>query len=134
MAGLKIFRQNIDLIKKASERKVQYVVCFSNQITLKTLDIFWDRGLILGYRFLKKTRSNKFFLLQVFLKFTSSYPAFRDIKIFSNRKSKFFFSWKVLASFRSSFPLVLVHTSKGLLTNEDCLKLKLGGSIFLICL
>ena len=95
------------------EPKTKLIVSF--------LNILWNEGFIFGYK-LYGTNSN---LLKIFLKYKKNKPVINSIKLFYNSGGNYKLSqlWKLDAKKN----LIILNTSKGLMTIQDCKKNQIGG-------
>jgi len=92
------------------------------------LNILWNEGFILGYKFSKSNPG----VLKIFLKYRNGNPVINSLKLVSKPTHRIYYSasqlWKL--DFRKG--VVVVTTVKGLMTISECKKLKIGGEPLLI--
>lgn len=115
-------------IKNGQIAKKTAVIHPHNPLCASLLDILWNEGFISGYRFLDKPR-NKF---KIFLKYEKEQPAINVIKPLTVPGLRNYYSLNQLWKIKLNNSLLILSTTKGLFSLEDCKKLKLGGSPFLI--
>jgi small subunit ribosomal protein S8 len=71
--------------------------------------------------------SGKF--LKVQLKYNlNGNPSFNDIKLLSTPGKNIFLSYRQLTKINEGIGILFISTNKGLLTNNSCLKHKIGGT------
>lgn len=101
------------------------------QFFSRLLDIFWDLGLIFGY---KKVFNNPFSYLAVYPKIESGLGVIKKIKILTrpSYKSNFitFRGLSKLLTRCNGLSVYLVSTCLGLFEAKAALKLKVGGELF----
>ncbi len=92
------------------------------------LNILWNEGFILGYK-ISRSNSN---MLKIFLKYKDGNPVINSLKIISRPTHRIHYSvsqlWKL--DFRKG--IIIVTTTKGLMTTRECKKLKIGGEPLLL--
>jgi len=67
--------------------------------------------------------------IEVGLRYEQDAPVIHGIKMISKQSQRIYGGWQELKSFRSSRGMVIVSTSKGLLSAKDAEKEKVGGEI-----
>merc|ERR1712018_43416 len=100
----------------------------NNKICFYVLNTLWDNGFILGFQVLKKNKN----ILEIFLKYKNGDPVIKSIIAVSKPGARIYCSLKQLWKINCNTGIVLVSTSNGLLTIEDCKKLSLGGEVVAI--
>lgn len=87
------------------------------------LKILWKEGLILGYEIFKKDKEK----LKIFLKYNGNKSVINNIRLISKPGRRIFYSsndiWKI--NFNNS--IIIFFTTKGIKSNLDCKKYKIGG-------
>lgn len=99
-----------------------------NNGNLKILHFFFKRGWIRHYLIKNKT-------IIVYLRYVQNKPLFNKIKLISTKGCRRYVSIEGLQYYRrliSRSSLVLLSTSKGLLTLKEAEDLKIGGELFFI--
>jgi len=103
------------------EPKTKLIVSF--------LNILWNEGFIFGYK-LYGVNSN---LLKIFLKYKKNKPVINSIKLFYNSGSVGNYKLSQLWKLDAKKNLIILNTSKGLMTIQDCKKNQMGGQpLFII--
>lgn len=95
---------------------------------LKILFYFWKKGLIRHYII----KNNE---IIVYLRYLNNKPLFNNIKVISTKGYRRYLSKKGLKFYKrwhGRNSLILLYTSKGLLTLEDAEYLNLGGELSFI--
>lgn len=67
--------------------------------------------------------------IQVQLKYTEGVPALTDVEIASTSGNRTYVSYKDVKSVMSGMGYSLISTSRGILTNRELKKMKLGGEL-----
>ncbi len=76
----------------------------------------------------KKRRKNKN-ILQINLKYDKNVPAINAIKKVSKPGQKIYLPYKKINKVKGGFGMAIISTSKGLLSDKETRKQKLGGEI-----
>jgi len=99
------------------------------RLSIAFLNILWNEGYILGY----KIDSLDSKLLKIFLKYNKGNPAINSIKFIYKPSRNISYSVPQLWKFNSKKSLLILTTSKGLMTVYGCIKSRTGGKpLFLI--
>ena len=111
-------------LKNAIRANKKYIYLPNSSLALELLRLLFLEGIILG---VTKIKSGK--ILKVFLKYSSNgSPSFKDIKLLSKPGKMFYLSYKQIAKLSKGVGLFIISTKEGLLTNNLCLKRKIGGA------
>jgi ribosomal protein S8 len=125
---MSLFFRNLILLKNNSLAKKQYVDLVINKLTLKVLNLFYEKGFIFGYLYISR------FKLRVFLKYYFDFGFFDRLKLFDNRNK--FISYKLLVTFfkfNSGLPFfICLSSSKGIYFLSDFLYLNYRCGGFLL--
>ena len=93
-----------------------------------TSSILWNEGYINGYKILEKSNE-----LKLFLKYDKNcVPSIANVKSLSKPGRREYLSYKTLCNISYETGLIIISTSKGVLTLADCKKQKLGGEPLII--
>ena len=113
-------------IKNNQLVKTPVIIFQNNLIFEKFLKIFWDIGLIIGYKIIKDNK------LKIFLKYKKNKPVIHSVKIISKSNNKVYYSTKQLWKINYDQSLYIFSTNKGLKSLLECKKQNIGGKLFLI--
>jgi small subunit ribosomal protein S8 len=106
-----------------------YVYQPKTKLTIAFLNILWNEGFILGYK-ISNFDSN---LFKVFLKYKNKIPVISSIKFIFKPSRHIYYSVSQLWQLDSKKSLIILTTSKGLMTVSECKKNQIGGKpLFLI--
>jgi len=92
------------------------------------LNILWNEGFIWGYKI--DTLNPSF--LKIFLKYNNGNPIINSIKLISKPSRHIYYSVSQLWKLNSKKSLIVLTTSKGLMTIYECKKTRIGGTIVFI--
>jgi len=92
------------------------------------LNILWNEGFIWGYKIDNLDPS----LLKIFLKYKNGNPVINSIKFISKPSRHIYYSVSQLWKLKSKKSLVILTTSKGLMTAYECKKTRIGGTLLFI--
>ena len=117
-------------IKNAQLANKTVVFQKKNNICFLFLNVLWDEGLILGFR-------NSIFFNQhyeIYLKYNknSNLSNISNVKILYQSNNKLYLSLKQLWKINLNQDLLILSTNKGILSLDNCKKLKVGGEPIII--
>ena len=116
-------------IKNSQISRKNYMRQPKTKLTIAFLNILWDEGFILGYKIDNLDSS----LLKIFLTYKDGHPAINSIKFIFKPSRHIYYSVAQLWNFDSKKNLIILTTSKGLLTVQECKKSQTGGKpLFII--
>jgi ribosomal protein S8 len=121
-------QSTIIAIKNAQNaNKAVAAISFSNLHVLNLLHLLWVEGYINGFTVLKKESQ-----ILVYLKYISQKPMLNNVKHFKSSSYLNFLSVEQIKLLKSTFCLVILSTTEGLLDAKTCLKRNLGGKILFL--
>jgi len=100
--------------------KTKLIICF--------LNILWNEGYILGYK-VCSVNSNK---LKIFFKYKNENSAIDLLKLISKPSRPMYYSLSQLYKLNSKKNLMILSTSKGLMTIHECKQAQIGGKLLLM--
>ena len=115
----------ISSINNGQLAKKAFVVQSSKKLSKEILNILWDEGFILGYK-------ESFNSLKIYLKYHKGFPAISLIKTLSKPSLRIYLSSNQLWKINFTSGLVILSTTKGLMSDNECKKNKLGGEPFIV--
>nr|YP_009114983.1 ribosomal protein S8 [Saccharina latissima]AIZ58348.1 ribosomal protein S8 [Saccharina latissima]ALG63431.1 ribosomal protein S8 [Saccharina sp. ye-C] len=89
----------------------------------KVLDILWKENLIKGY-----TKTNEG-IITVFLRYHDGSPICTRLVIISRPRDRIYLSLLDLARLSNDFGVLILSTTKGIMTHEQCIRKGEGGEI-----
>jgi len=98
------------------------------KLIIAFLNILWDEGLILGY----KTYNFNLQTLKIFLKYKNGNPVINSLRLISKPNFQIYCTVSDLWKFDSKKNLIILSTSKGLMTVNECKQAKIGGNLLCI--
>ena len=101
----------------------------SSKVRVAILDILKEEGYITGYS--KKKTENGFETLEISLKYFNEKPVVETIEVVSKPGRRIYANCKDIPVVSNGLGMVLVSTSKGILTDHQARENKLGGEILL---
>jgi small subunit ribosomal protein S8 len=99
-----------------------------NKLCEQVLNLLWKEGYILGYRI----SETNFRMFEIFLKYHEDVPAIKQIKVISKPSKRVYLKSKDLWKINDELQLMVVSTTRGILTGKECKKFNLGGEVFCI--
>jgi len=97
-----------------------------SKIKLEICQILAREGLIKGFE--KKGRKNKK-IIQIALQYDGKIPAISGMKRISKPGQKIYLPYKKIKKVKGGYGLSIISTSKGLMTDKEARKKKLGGEV-----
>ena len=91
------------------------------------LKVLWNEGFIIGYEYSKDNKQ-----IKIVLKYLNNKPAINSIKLITKPSKRVYYSLKQLWKINPSSGLIILSTTKGILSLENCKKLGVGGEAFII--
>jgi len=97
-----------------------------SKIKLEICQVLAREGLIKGFE--KKGRKNKK-IIQIALQYDGKIPAISGMKRISKPGQKIYLPYKKIRKVKGGYGLSIISTSKGLMTNKEARKKRLGGEV-----
>ena len=113
-------------IKNAQLRNHKKVELPSSNFKVKILDILKSEGFIIDYKINKDTKKP---IVMVDLKYHSGNPVISTIERISKPGRRIFSSAESLPKINNGLGIAIVSTPKGVMTDIDARKQKIGGEI-----
>ena len=114
-------------IKNAQVRNHKKLELPSSNFKVKIADVLKNEGFIIDYKVNKK-ESNKADLM-INLKYNSGSPVISTIERISKPGRRIFSSAQSLPKINNGLGIAIISTPKGVMTDQDARKQKLGGEI-----
>jgi ribosomal protein S8 len=112
-------------LKNAIKSNQKFVYFPKTSLIYHFLKVLFFEGFVSG---VVEIRSGK--ILKVILKYDSKgTTSFKEIKTFSTSNKKFNLSYPQIVKTSTGLVTFVISTNRGILTNNTCLKRKVGGSI-----
>ena len=93
------------------------------------LRVLWNEGFISGYSYSNENEN----MLKIFLKYKEDgRPVINSIKLITKPSRRVYYSLKQLWKINLNSGLIIMSTNKGIMSIEECKKLKVGGEAFII--
>ena len=114
-------------IKNAQVRNHKKLELPSSNFKVKIADVLKNEGFIIDYKINKK-ESNKADLM-INLKYNSGFPVISTIERISKPGRRIFSSAQSLPKINNGLGIAIISTPKGVMTDIDARKQKIGGEI-----
>uniref|UniRef100_UPI0030013ED0 ribosomal protein S8 n=1 Tax=Cocconeiopsis kantsiensis TaxID=3082010 RepID=UPI0030013ED0 len=121
------FYNMLSTLKNAQIVKRRFVYVKRKKNCEAILKLLWNEGFISGYKILTKDEKK----IKVFLKYKENKPVINLIKLVSKPGRRVFFSTNQINKVNSNKSLIVVSTSQGLKSVQNCKLLKIGGEILI---
>jgi len=119
-----LFCNIVSQLKNAVKSNKKFILIPKSVFCFSFLKLLFFEGFISS---VVELESGK--LLKVYLKYQlDGSPCFFDIKLLSTPSKTLYFSYSQITSVSHGVGVLIISTSKGLCTNQACLKFKLGGT------
>ena len=112
-------------IKNAQVRNYKKVELPSSNFKVKIAQILKSEGYIIDYKVTEETKPN----LEINLKYNSGNPVISSIERISKTGRRIFSSAESLPKINNGLGIAIVSTPKGVMTDIDARKQKVGGEI-----
>jgi len=121
---MSLFSNLTSQLKTAVKSNQKFIILPKNSLCFNFLKLLFLEGFISS---ISEINSGK--LLKISLKYKANgSPCFTDIKLFSSPGKPQYIDFIELTKLAEGAVIVIVSTSQGLLTNQACLKRKIGGT------
>ena len=116
-------------IKNAYLVKKDRVVIPFSKIKYEMAKILEQRGFISAIRKKKKVKKGGFeqLFLDLKLKYDDDIPSFEDVKLISKPGRRIYLNKTEIRPVREGYGILIISTSKGIMTGEEAKRLGLGG-------
>jgi small subunit ribosomal protein S8 len=115
-------------LKNSSLANKEFISMEYNTDCVGVLKILYREGFVLSYRINKS--ENKIF---IFLRYSFNKPIFDNLKIISTPSKKTYLNYHEISKIPSRKNVFFFSTNKGMLTDLECKRYKIGGTLFFIC-
>lgn len=120
-----IIADSLTRIRNAAMRRLEYTTLYYAKIVVSILDVFVARGFIDSYKVLENKGKQS---IKVVLKYNENGDsAISEIKRISKPGRRVYKGRNELKRFKNGYGLIVVSTSKGVISNEDAYKANVGG-------
>ena len=117
----------LTVVRNASRAKHQKVDLVASRLTEEVLKVLKKKGFISNY---KKISAGSRSTLRVYLKFAAdNRPAIRDIKRISKPSRRVYVASDKIPTVLQGLGIAVLSTSKGVLSNKEARKQKVGGEV-----
>ena len=113
-------------IKNAQMRNSKKVLMPSSKFKTKIADVLKNEGYIIDYKVLSEVSKSN---LEILLKYSSGNPVISTIQRVSKPGRRIFSSFESLPKINNGLGIAIISTPKGVMTDIDARKQKLGGEI-----
>ena len=114
-------------IKNAQQRNHKIIKLLSSNFKVKIAEVLKKEGFIIDYK-VENKKSNKYILL-INLKYNLGSPVINTIQRISKPGRRIFSSAESLPKINNGLGIAIISTPKGVMTDIDARKQKLGGEI-----
>lgn len=108
--------------------KRNFFVQPKTKLTIAFLNILWNEGFISGYKICNSDLN----LLKIFLKYKNGNPIINSLKLISKPSRQIYYPVSHLWKLNSKKTFVILTTSKGLMTINECKQTQTGGKLLFV--
>ena len=112
-------------IRNANMAKLQKVAVPSSKMKLQVLKILKDEGYIADYSLSDKYHG----VIKVYLKYNNGKPVISDLQRMSRPGRRFYSDTDSIPETLNGFGITIISTSKGVMTDKEAKKLRVGGEV-----
>jgi len=106
-----------------------YIISNFNIGSIAILDILYQEGYIGGYIVLTTKKSHP--KIKIFLKYINNSPLIHDLVAISTPSNSVFLSVKQIWKLANTKGLLILSTSVGILSDDECKRLNIGGKVLI---
>lgn len=114
-------------IRNAQRVNKSVVSCLHSNLSCALLDVLREEGYIRGYKISSEREGVENIIVE--LKYFEGKPAIQEIKRLSKPGLRSYVSIKDLKKMRNPLGLIVLSTSKGVLSDEQAFEMKAGGEL-----
>jgi small subunit ribosomal protein S8 len=115
-------------LKNTQLSRRNFLYYSKTKLLVNFLNILWNEGYILGYK-VSSMNSN---LLKIFFKYKNENSSITLLKSISRPSRPMFYSLSQLYKLDTKKNLMILSTSKGLMTINECKQAQIGGKLLLL--
>ncbi len=115
-------------LRNGQKAKKFSILTPQSKLCSQLLDIFYKEGFISGY----KTSFENPKMFEIVLKYYKGKPVINKIIAISKPSKRIYMSLKELWKLNTGLNLVILSTSKGVISDKVCRQLNVGGEVFCI--
>ncbi len=113
-------------IKNSLMRNSKTVQLPSSKFKIKIADVLKSEGFVIDYKILEEDKKSK---LEIILKYSAGNPVISSIERVSKPGRRIFSSAESLPKINNGLGIAIISTPKGVMTDIDARKQKVGGEI-----
>ena len=112
-------------LKNASKVRKKFIFFSKNKFSYNLLKVLYREGLISSFKIISTSN-----LLKIQLKYSSSGKScFNNVVFISKPGNSTYYSYFDLCKLSTSTGLFLISTKEGILTNQQCIRIRSGGTV-----
>ncbi len=111
-------------IRNAAMARKEKITVPASKLKQRILEIFRDHGYIRGFKFIE---DNKQGLLEIYLRYIEGEPAFTEIVRVSKPGRRIYVEVDEIPNVKRGIGIAVISTSKGVMTNKQARKERVGG-------
>lgn len=120
-----IIADSLTRIRNASMRRLEHTTLYYAKIVVSILDVFMSKGFIESYKIIGNEGKQS---IKVILRYDEDgRSVISEIKRISKPGRRVYKGRDELKRFKNGYGLIVVSTSKGIVSNEDAYKSNVGG-------
>jgi small subunit ribosomal protein S8 len=117
-------------LKSYSFLKKEYLTVEYSEAIFEIIKLLYNEGYLQSYRLIE---NNLKLLIYVILRYFFNKPIFKNLKLISTNSKKKYLNFSLLNKISSKKFTIVVSTSNGILSLNECKKKKLGGILLFYC-
>jgi len=122
-----IIADGLTRIRNAAARKLDTTTLLYSKLMANVLDVFKTKGYIESYKV--EDKDNKQSIVVVLKYDENGNSVINEIKKLSKPGRRDYKGYEALKSFKNGYGTIVVSTNKGVITNEEAYKNKVGGEV-----
>jgi small subunit ribosomal protein S8 len=122
-----LFADFIAHVKNCLNAKLKFATFQHSKFIERVCQILVDDGYISSFEVMYNEKGMK--LINVKLSYFNASPVIKEISLISKPSRRVYMGIKEIKPFRNGFGLLIISTSKGIMSYRDAFKKKIGGEI-----
>ena len=108
--------------------KKKSVICYTKPLCIRVLKVLYTEGFISGFRILPNNQKK----IEIFLKYSSGKPLIINVISLSKPGKRLYISNSTIWKLSSALHTLILSTSKGVLSSNECKLKNIGGELLLV--
>ena len=122
------FLKMLSIIKNGLMVKKKSVICYTKPICIRVLKVLYKEGFISGFRILPNNPKK----IEIYLKYSNGRPLIINVVSLSKPGKRMYVSNNTMWKLSSAMYTLIISTSKGVLSSNECRLKNIGGELLIV--